>query len=290
MVFSRPFGDDHRLMKGTLRWSRPPAGLALVAGTLLCLAPAPAFAQVAQPRTPSSQAAAPPRADGRRTMGLLLANLGRDVVGVFATESLHPLLIGSAATGVAAIFDDDISGAIGDPESDFGRVGDAAGGGLVVGGVVTALFVAGRLSDHQRFRDATYDLLTGTLVTQAYSLVIKVAVNRTRPSGSTSRIDSSFPSGHSSTSFAMATVLERHYGWKAGVPGYAVASLIAASRVRYDHHYLSDVVAGSTLGIIVGRAAVRTNSKPLPASNGARRASLSISPVGRVGLQVAIVF
>jgi membrane-associated phospholipid phosphatase len=290
MAFSRTFDDDHKVTEGALRWSRQPAGLALVAGALLCLAPAPAFAQVAQPGAQPPQAAAPPRADGRRTMGLLLANLGRDVVGVFATESLRPLLIGSAATGVAAIFDDEISDAIGDPESDFGRVGDAAGGGLVVGGVVTALFVAGRLSDHQRFRDATYDLLTGTLVTQAYTLLIKTAVNRTRPSGSASRAESSFPSGHSSTSFAMATVLERHYGWKAGVPGYAVASLIAASRVRYNHHYLSDVVAGSTLGIIVGRAAVRMNGKPLPASGGSRRTSVSISPVGLAGLQVAVVF
>jgi membrane-associated phospholipid phosphatase len=290
MAFSRTFDHDHKMTKGTLRWSRPPAGLALVAGTLLCLAPAPAFAQVAQPGTLSSQAAAPPRADGRRTMGRLLANLGRDVVGVFATDSLRPLLIGSAATGVAAIFDHEISDAIGDPESDFGEIGNAAGGGLVVGGVVAVLFVAGRLSDHQRFRAATYDVLTGTLVTQAYTSLIKVAVNRPRPYGSTSRIDSSFPSGHSSTSFAMATVLERHYGWKAGVPGYAVASIVAASRVRSDHHYISDVVAGSTLGIIVGRAAVRMNGKPLPASGGARRTSVSISPVGRAGLQVAIVF
>jgi len=277
-------------MRGALRRGREPAGLALVAGALLCLAPAPALAQVVQPGSWPSQAAAPRRADGRRTMGLLLANLGRDVVGVFATESLRPLIIGSAATGVAAIFDDDVCNAIGDPESDFGSVGDTAGGGLVVGGVVAALFAAGRLSDHQRFRDATYDVATGMLVTQAYTSLIKVAVNRPRPDGSTSRIQSSFPSGHSSSSFAMATVLERHYGWKAGVPGYTVASLIAASRVRYNRHYLSDVVAGGTLGIIVGRAAVRMNGKPLPASGGSRRTSVSISPVGRAGLQVAVVF
>jgi hypothetical protein len=56
------------------------------------------------------------------------------------------------------------------------------------------------------------------------------------------------------------------------------------------NHYLSDVVAGSALGIIVGRAAVRMNGQRLPASGGPRRTSVSISPVGRAGLQVAVAF
>jgi membrane-associated phospholipid phosphatase len=53
--------------------------------------------------------------------------------------------------------------------------------------------------------------------------------------------------------FASATVLERHFGWKAGIPAYAVASYVAASRVQTQRHYLSDVMFGAALGIVAGR-------------------------------------
>jgi membrane-associated phospholipid phosphatase len=128
------------------------------------------------------------------------------------------------------------------------------------------------------------------LAAQTCTLLLKVAVNRTRPSGPSSRIGSSFPSGHTTTAIALATVIEKHAGWKAGVPAYAVASLVAASRVRYNQHYLSDVVAGATVALIAGRSAVRMNGKPLPASKKGRRTTVSISPLGGSGLRVAVEF
>jgi len=102
--------------------------------------------------------------------------------------------------------------------------------------------------------------------------VVKVAVSRERPDASDNR---SFPSGHSSNAFTLAAVIERHYGWKAGVPAYAVAAAIGWARVEADKHYLSDVLAGATLGYIVGRTVVRVNGQPLEA----KKARLSVSPV-----------
>ena len=55
-------------------------------------------------------------------------------------------------------------------------------------------------------------------------------------------------------SFASATVLQRHFGWKVGLPAYAVASYVAASRVEMKRHYLSDVAFGAALGIVAGRS------------------------------------
>jgi membrane-associated phospholipid phosphatase len=211
--------------------------------------------------------------------------------GVFARASAWPLVIGGATAGVAALFDDQVRHAIGNPDSDFGDVGDAAGGGSGLGGFTCVLFVAGRLSAHQGFRDTTYDMLNGLLVAQTYTALIKSIVDRPRPDGSeTSRIGSSFPSGHSSGTFALATVIERHAGWKAGVPAYAVASLVAASRVRSNRHYLSDVVAGSTLGVIAGLATVRMNNRPLPEDAGGRLARVSIAPLGFMGLQLSFSY
>jgi len=53
--------------------------------------------------------------------------------------------------------------------------------------------------------------------------------------------------------FGTATVLQRNFGWKAGVPAYALASYVAASRVQMKRHFLSDVAFGAAIGIVAGR-------------------------------------
>ncbi len=61
----------------------------------------------------------------------------------------------------------------------------------------------------------------------------------------------SFPSGHSCSSFAAATVLFMH-NKKIGIPAYAVAFLIAFSRLYNYVHFPSDVLGGIILGITIG--------------------------------------
>jgi len=61
----------------------------------------------------------------------------------------------------------------------------------------------------------------------------------------------SFPSGHSANAFALATVLALTSPWMA-TPALALAASVAASRVVLGLHFLSDVVAGSLLGVLVG--------------------------------------
>ena len=84
---------------------------------------------------------------------------------------------------------------------------------------------------------------------EGLTIAIKQATRRARPEGS----GYSFPSGHTTVSFASATVLQRHFGWKVGIPAYAVATYVAASRVEMKRHYLSDVAFGAALGIVAGR-------------------------------------
>lgn len=259
---------------------------------LLCLMPVVSGAQSIQPASAPDEAAAkaeaPPRLDGRRTMRRLPASLGWTFAGIFAKDSLPPAVVGAMATGVAGMLDTEVRDSLGNEDSAFGQGGDAVGHGATVDIVAVTLFAAGRLSDNQRFRDFSYDVLPAVLVTQVTTGAIKAAVGRTRPNLESDRVNSSFPSGHSSGTFALATVVERHFGWKGAIPAYTVSSLVALSRVRYNRHYLSDVVAGSALGIIIGRAAVRMNSRPLPGASG--RASVSFSPLGTRGVQVAVVF
>ena len=216
-------------------------------------------------------------------MGRLPANLGRSVVGVFHKDNLVPFLVGGAATGVSSAFDDDVRRSVANPDSGFAKTLETAGGwptSVLVGG----LFTAGRFAHGQRFRDTSYDLLDAMVVNFGYTQLLKVTVRRERPDGSN---NASFPSGHASNAFALAAVAERHYGCKAGVPAYVVAAAIGYSRIVRDKHYLSDVVAGATLGYIVGRTVVRVNGRPLDA---AHVAAFRVSPiVGRRvwGMQIA---
>jgi undecaprenyl-diphosphatase len=61
----------------------------------------------------------------------------------------------------------------------------------------------------------------------------------------------SFPSGHSMNAFAVCTVLLVHFPLMAPLLAIVAAS-VAASRVVLGMHYVSDVVAGSALGTLVG--------------------------------------
>jgi membrane-associated phospholipid phosphatase len=144
-------------------------------------------------------------------------------------------------------------------------------GGTAVVPVVGLLFVGGRFAPEGRFRAATYDFAQAMIVNGAHTGILKHSVGRARPDGS-DRL--SFPSGHTSTAFSLATVAQKHYGWKVGAPLYALASGIGLSRIESDRHHLSDVLAGATLGVIVGRTVARLDGER-PAS----KRTLAVGPV-----------
>lgn len=58
----------------------------------------------------------------------------------------------------------------------------------------------------------------------------------------------SFPSSHSAESFAAAATLESRYGWKVGLPAFALASAVGTARVEGRKHHWYDVVAGAAIG------------------------------------------
>ena len=59
----------------------------------------------------------------------------------------------------------------------------------------------------------------------------------------------SFPSGHSSSSFAAAVSFYRLLPKKLGIPAIVLAGLIAFSRLYVGVHYPTDVLAGALMGI-----------------------------------------
>jgi membrane-associated phospholipid phosphatase len=140
------------------------------------------------------------------------------------------------------------------------------------------MYGAGWFAKKGRLATAGADIMRAQLLSQAYVQAIKYTVQRERPDGSNSV---SFPSGHSASAFATAGVLQRHYGWKIGVPATVVAAYVATSRVHDNKHYLSDVIFGSAMGIAGHRTVMLR----------AGRYGLSFAPSagsGRTGVMVAV--
>jgi len=63
-----------------------------------------------------------------------------------------------------------------------------------------------------------------------------------------------WPSGHTSSSFTVASVLDEFYGRRVGIPAYILAGLVGYRMVDTRDHWASDVVFGATLGCIVGHS------------------------------------
>lgn len=63
----------------------------------------------------------------------------------------------------------------------------------------------------------------------------------------------SFPSGHTATAFAGATILHKEFGnlspWYS-IGGYTLATLTGLSRIMNNRHWLSDVIVGAGVGIV----------------------------------------
>ena len=91
------------------------------------------------------------------------------------------------------------------------------------------------------------DLEAGSsmLVAGGTTFALKELIHERRPDRSD---DKSFPSGHTSVSFAAAASLEKRYGWEAGLPALLLASFVGVARVRADKHYVHDVLAGAVIG------------------------------------------
>jgi membrane-associated phospholipid phosphatase len=155
---------------------------------------------------------------------------------------------GAAALGAHAI-DRNVNNSVSSGNSGPFRAGATIGGTPLELGAAFTTYAIGRSLKKPCIAALGGDLVQAQLMAEVLTFGLKQATRRARPEGS----GFSFPSGHTTMAFASATVLQRHFGWKAGVPAYAVATYVAASRVEMKRHYLSDVAFGAALGIVAGR-------------------------------------
>lgn len=106
----------------------------------------------------------------------------------------------------------------------------------------TALGVAIAKHDNEGLKQL--GLSTATCLAVNYGL--ELCIRKDRPNGTGHH---AFPSTHTAVAFNGSTFLMKRYGWKWGVPAYAVSSVVAWGRVKCDHHDWWDVLGGTAIGV-----------------------------------------
>jgi membrane-associated phospholipid phosphatase len=84
---------------------------------------------------------------------------------------------------------------------------------------------------------------------QLVTFGLKEAFPELRPDGSDRK---SFPSGHTSMSFAAASSLFNRQGQSVGIPALAVATFVGFARVQAEKHHWYDVAVGAAIGSVSG--------------------------------------
>jgi membrane-associated phospholipid phosphatase len=106
-------------------------------------------------------------------------------------------------------------------------------------------------------RDGIYVSLS-VLTNELFTRFLKYLINRPRPFVTFPDIqnivpvaDPSFPSGHTSAAFAIATSISLTYKkWYIFVPAYIWAAVVGYSRMDLGVHYPTDVLCGAIIGTV----------------------------------------
>jgi len=149
------------------------------------------------------------------------------------------------------------------------------GGGY--GQDLVILTIAGGYFGHdQRLLDTGVDALESSVFAAGIvTPAIKTAVGRARPIADLGRhslhpfdkdLYQSFPSGHSTSAFAIATAIADRYDDHPAVPAiaYTLATSIAFARVYDRAHFPSDVVAGALIGHAMAKSIVHNHVTIVP--------------------------
>jgi len=135
------------------------------------------------------------------------------------------------------VFKDDVNvaiGALGNPVSHLGLAG--------------VFYLLGDEAKDNRERHVGRLLFRALIINDLSTMGVKLAAWDNGPNGERF----AFPSGHTSSTFTVASVLHRAYGPWVGLPLYGLGALVAVERLDDDEHHLSDVVMGAAMGLVIG--------------------------------------
>jgi len=123
--------------------------------------------------------------------------------------------------------------------------------------------------DREAMNVAVDGVLASAIAAGIVAPVSKLVVGRARPNADLGSShfapfsgDASFPSGHATQAFAVASVVAAHDGrlW-VKIVSFGLAGSVGLARIHVDAHWASDVVAGGILGTAVGAGVVAVNER-----------------------------
>lgn len=180
----------------------------------------------------------------------------KDFISPVTTNAKYIALSGTTLASILAFNDHDLNQKARRntqyrrPLRDFGYFGEAIGWGYL-NGIYSLGYLAHAYWQNDKLSFERFEMMTNaSLFTLFWTSGLKTAIKSRRP-GYPEENDS-FPSGHSSMSFAFASLVTAEHGLYWGLPAYVMAAFISYSRLNDDFHWIQDVIAGAAIGASYG--------------------------------------
>ncbi|TWT44293.1 PAP2 superfamily protein [Phycisphaerae bacterium RAS1] len=142
------------------------------------------------------------------------------------------------------------------------------------------LWLSSALTKNAREHEVAKALTQALAVNGVSTILLKVAANTRTPDEERY----GWPSGHTSSAFTAAAVLNEYYGPWVGVPSLALAGLVGYQRLDSRVHDFSDVVFGGMMGYIIGTSIARDDKMRMPELFGMTVLPFSDPQTGSAGL------
>ena len=176
-------------------------------------------------------------------------------------ENIAILLIGGGASGyVRCAHDDEIDNHFQGHktfEHDFTIGVGAAGNPVTHYALAGSSYMYGLLADDEHTRDVSGTLMEALALNGLLTLGLKGIAHDHCPNGE----PLAWPSGHTTSTITLATVMNEYYGPWVGVPLYALSGFVMYERMETHEHWASDLVFGAALGYVIGKT-VANRYKP----------------------------
>ena len=178
----------------------------------------------------------------------------------------------------------------------IGNMYDKPGPIYFTAGLTGLMYGSGWVFNDDKLLETTNMMIESLVISSIFTTALKVMIGRARPFVNDDPHNfkpfnfkfnnryMSMPSGHTSSIFAMMTVIAKQYdSWYVKIPAYTFATSVAVQRMNDKKHWASDLLIGGTLGYLVAELVV--NRHIYQSDN------LSVRPVlNKDGLGIAVFF
>ena len=182
----------------------------------------------------------------------------------------------AGGTGMFIALDEEINSAFKNNRSIYTEklmdVFEPFGNGAFTVPALATVYFLSHFHENEKAKRTALIATESFLITGLYTSILKYSFGRHRPRTgnsstsfdgfSTNKNYNSFPSGHTSTAFAIATVVANQYEKIPYIKpiSYGIAAMTGLSRINFEAHWASDVFFGAALGYFTAKTLLRLHN------------------------------